>query len=73
MQVTTGNIFYGIYSYAQPYRKGLLLSPFYSGVPFPSPGDLPDPEIETGSTTLQADTLPSEPLGKPPTVTGAIV
>ena len=46
---------------------------YWSGVPFPSPGDLPDPEIETGSTTLQADTLPSEPLGKPPTVTGAIV
>ena len=31
---------------------------------FPSPGDLPDPGIEPGSPTLQAD-LPSEPPGKP--------
>ena len=36
-----------------------------SGLPFPSPGDLPDPGIEPGSPTLQADTLPSEPPGKP--------
>ena len=33
-------------------------------VPFPSPGDLPDPGIEPGSPALQADALPSEPLGK---------
>ena len=32
---------------------------------FPSPGDLPDPGIEPGSPTLQADSLPSEPPGKP--------
>ena len=30
-----------------------------------SPGDLPDPGIEPGSPTLQADVLPSEPPGKP--------
>ena len=30
---------------------------------FPSLGDLPDPEIEPGSPALQADTLPSDPLG----------
>ena len=36
----------------------------WSGLPFPSPGDLPDPEIEPGSPTLQADALPSEPPGK---------
>ena len=35
----------------------------WSGLPFPSPGDLPDPEIETGSPALQADSLP--PPGKP--------
>ena len=35
----------------------------WSGLPFPSPGDLPDPGIEPGSPTLQADTLPSEPPG----------
>ena len=32
--------------------------------PFPSPGALPDPGIEPGSPTLQADALPSEPPGK---------
>ena len=34
-------------------------------MPFPSPGDLPDPGIEPGSPTLQADSLLSEPPGKP--------
>ena len=37
----------------------------WSGLPFPSPGDLPDPGIEPGSPALQADVLPSEPPGKP--------
>ena len=36
---------------------------YWSGLPFPSPGDLPDPGIEPGSPTLRADALPSEPLG----------
>ena len=34
---------------------------YWSGLPFLSPGDLPDPGIEPGSPTLQADALPSEP------------
>ena len=34
---------------------------FWSVLPFPSPGDLPDPGIELGSPTLQADSLSSEP------------
>ena len=38
---------------------------YWSGLPFPSPGDLPDPGIEPGSPALQADALPSELLGKP--------
>ena len=38
---------------------------YWSGLPFPSPGDLPDPGIEPRSPALQADSLPSEPLGKP--------
>ena len=38
---------------------------YWSGLPFPSPGDLPNPGIEPGSPTLQADTLTSEPPGKP--------
>ena len=36
----------------------------WSGLPFPSPGDLPDPGIESRSPALQAETLLSEPLGK---------
>ena len=36
----------------------------WSGLPFPSPGHLPDPEIEPKSPTLQADSLPTEPPGK---------
>ena len=37
---------------------------YWSGLPFTSPGDLPNPEIEPASPTLEADSLPSEPLGK---------
>ena len=36
----------------------------WSGLPFSSPGDLPDPGIESGSPTLQTDSLPSEQPGK---------
>ena len=36
----------------------------WSGLPFPSPGDLPNPGIGPGSPALQVDTLPSEPPGK---------
>ena len=38
---------------------------YWSGQPFPSPGDLPNPGIEPRSPTLQADSLPVEPQGKP--------
>ena len=38
---------------------------YWSGLLFPSPGDLPDPGIEPRSPALQADALPSEPPGKP--------
>ena len=38
---------------------------YWSGLPFPSPGYLPDPGIEPRSSALQADCLPSEPPGKP--------
>ena len=37
----------------------------WSGLPFPSPGDLPHPGMEPRSPALQADSLPSEPPGKP--------
>ena len=38
---------------------------YWSGRPFPSPRDLPDPGIKPRSPTMQADSLPAEPQGKP--------
>ena len=38
---------------------------YWNGLPFTSPEDHPDPGIEPRSPVLQADSLPSEPLGKP--------
>ena len=38
---------------------------YWSGWPFPSPGDLPNQGIEPRSPSLQADSLPAEPQGKP--------
>ena len=43
---------------------GFSRQEYWSGVPFPSPGDLPNPGIEPGSPALQEDALPSEPPGK---------
>ena len=40
---------------------GFSRQEYWSGWPFPSPGDLPDPEIEPGSPAFQADALTSEP------------
>ena len=40
---------------------------YWSGLPFPFPGDLPDSGIESGSSSLQADSLLSKPPGKPNT------
>ena len=41
---------------------------YWSGLPFPSPGDLPDPGIKSKSPSLLADSLSSDPLGKPHTM-----
>ena len=38
---------------------------YWNGLPFPFPGDLPDPGIKHGSPALQADSLPAEPPGLP--------
>ena len=46
-----------------PLSMGFSRQEYWSGLPLPSPGDLPDPEIEPGSPTLQANSLPSEPPG----------
>ena len=48
-----------------PLSMGFSRQEYWSGLPFPSPGDLPDPGIEARSPTLQADALASEPSGKP--------
>ena len=43
---------------------GILRLEYWSGQPFPSPGDLPNPGIEPKSPVLQAESLPAEPPGK---------
>ena len=48
-----------------PPSMGFSRQEYWSELPFPSPGDLPDPGIEPGSPALQADSLPTELLGKP--------
>ena len=48
-----------------PLSMGFSRQEYWSGLLFPSPGDLPDPGIEPRSPTLQADSLPTEPQGKP--------
>ena len=48
-----------------PSSMGFSRQEYWTGVPFPSPEDLPDPGIEPGSPALQADALTSEPPGKP--------
>ena len=49
-----------------PPCMGFSRQEYWSGLPFPSPGDLPDPGFEPWSPALQADTLPSELPGKSP-------
>ena len=44
-----------------PLSMGFFRQEYWSGMPFPSPGNLPDAGIERGSPALQADSLPSEP------------
>ena len=49
-----------------PPPMGFSSQEYWSGLPFPSPGDLPNPGIKPESPALQADALPSQPPGKPP-------
>ena len=49
-----------------PLFMGFPRKEYCSGLPFPLPGDLPNPGIKPGSSALQADSLPSEPSGKFP-------
>ena len=48
-----------------PLSMGFSRQEYWSGLPFPSPGDLPNPGIEPESPALQVDALSSEPPGKP--------
>ena len=51
--------------YQASLSMGFSKQEYWSGVPFPTPGDLPDPGIEPRSPELQADALPSEHQGSP--------
>ena len=46
-----------------PLPMGFSRQEYWSGLPIPSPGDLPNPGIQLGSPALQADSLPAEPSG----------
>ena len=52
-------------AYQAPPSIGFSRQEYWSGLPFPSPGDLPDPGIEPRSPAWEADALTSEPPGKP--------
>ena len=52
-------------AYQTSPSMGFSRQEYWSGLPFPSPGDLPHPGIEPGSPALEADPLTSEPPGKP--------
>ena len=51
-------------AYQAPRSMEFSRQEYWSGLPFPSPGELPNPGTEPGSPTSQADALPSEPPGK---------
>ena len=52
-------------AYQASLSMGFSRQEYWSGLPFPSPGVLPDPGIEPGSPALEADAITSEPPGKP--------
>ena len=52
-------------AYQAPPSMGFSRQEYWSGLPFPSPGDLPNPGLEPESPAFQADALTSEPPGKP--------
>ena len=55
-----------------PLFVGFSRQDYWSGLPCPPLGDLPDPGVEPRFPALQADSLPSEPPGKPARVINAI-
>ena len=55
-----------IVAHQTPLSMGFSRQECWSGLTFPSPGDLPNPGIQPESPVLWADSLPSEPPGNPP-------
>ena len=49
-----------------PLSMGFPRQEYWSELPFPPPGDLPNPGIKPASPAFQADSLTAEPPGKPP-------
>ena len=56
-----------------PLSMGFSRQEYGNGLPFPSPGDLPDPRIEPGSPALQADVLPSSHEGSPSSIETVLI
>ena len=56
-----------------PLSIGFSRQEYWSGLPFPSPGNLPDPGIEPGSPALQADSFLTELPGKPPVLYSVVL
>ena len=57
---------HGLYvAHQAPLSMGFSKQEYWSALPFPSPGDLPDPGIKLGSLTLEADSLPLSHQGSP--------
>ena len=66
--VVSNSANYGTAAHQAPLSMGFSRQEYWSGLPCPPPGDLPDPGIEPislVSLALQADSLPTEPPGKP--------
>ena len=66
--VVSNSANYGTAARQAPLSMGFSGQEYWSGLPCPPPGDLPDPGIEPislASPALQADSLPTEPPGKP--------
>ena len=55
----------GTVAHQASLSMGFSRQEYWSGLPFPFPGDLPDPGLEPRSPALEADALTSEPPGKP--------
>ena len=60
-------------AYEAPPSMGFSRQEYGNGLPFPSPGDLPDPRIEPGSPALQADVLPSSHEGSPSSIETVLI